>query len=650
MTGDRYLIVRRRGLVGEATLVDQVRYLTSLKLGLDPFNLRQTLRGPGFSLVARGDVEKLERIGNALGALGYAWGIVEDMERRVRAFEVRRFHVGGGRVVFEGRAGERAVSCDAPVLAVLSSLHDELLGKLARKAAVRRGATVALTEDEKLQTIISGDAVLDLYVLASPGSDMPKPLEALRLVAGKYDPASLGDRATTSRRTNTAHLVELLRENFASFVLNMDFVFSRLPNSQYRSGPGESVQQENLDALAVFGGYLWQLARQNVLTAEGEPLTAGLDGAARALAGLTGVADAIAESAADQPDAAAEASAGSVLPPPPPAPPKGGWPARVLTPHAVFMTIFYALWIFMGWIVQAVQSDAAHTVMRYAFGRGYLLLLSAPVLFYEAFYYLRLKRYIENTPRSKARSAAVGMVEMEGRAERAYNVLAPLTGMPCIYFRLQKYVKEKGYQDQDYWRRISDIDSGHVPFYLRDDTGRVLIDPNGAKIAPTDSETYTGVLGSPWGLSLTISDDEKFVEDTIPEGQQVFVVGFASPLRVERPSLRSRIADKLRALKGSPAKMRKYDTNKDGRIDEQEWERARADMERRALREILAEEGADEAATAALVVQRPRHRGLPFMIAGGTEKRAARRYTWYSGLFLLTAIALLAGGVAALLT
>ena len=52
-------------------------------------------------------------------------------------------------------------------------------------------------------------------------------------------------------------------------------------------------------------------------------------------------------------------------------------------------------------------------------------------LFYHGFQLLVRKRLIENTPSSKIRSAAMGLVELSGLATGPYTMNAPITGLPC---------------------------------------------------------------------------------------------------------------------------------------------------------------------------------------------------------------------------
>jgi len=101
-------------------------------------------------------------------------------------------------------------------------------------------------------------------------------------------------------------------------------------------------------------------------------------------------------------------------------------------------------------------------------------------LFVLGFQLLQRKRLIENTPASKIRSAAIGLVEVSGLAAGPFSIRAPITGMPCYYYRTMAWQwKQAGKGHQ--WVKVAD-ESFHVPFFLEDNTGRLLIDPQGAEM------------------------------------------------------------------------------------------------------------------------------------------------------------------------
>ncbi len=101
-------------------------------------------------------------------------------------------------------------------------------------------------------------------------------------------------------------------------------------------------------------------------------------------------------------------------------------------------------------------------------------------LFYRGFRMLQRKRLILDTPASKIRSASMGLVEVSGLACGPYTVTAPITGVPCYYYRTVAWRwEQRGKNSQ--WVKVAD-ENLHVPFFLDDNSGRVLVDPQGAEL------------------------------------------------------------------------------------------------------------------------------------------------------------------------
>ncbi len=101
-------------------------------------------------------------------------------------------------------------------------------------------------------------------------------------------------------------------------------------------------------------------------------------------------------------------------------------------------------------------------------------------LFFHGFHLLQRRRLILDTPFSKIRSAAMGMVEVSGLAVGPYLMTAPITARPCYYYRTLVWEwKREGRSST--WVKVA-AESMHLPFFLDDNTGRVLVDPRGAEL------------------------------------------------------------------------------------------------------------------------------------------------------------------------
>jgi len=123
-------------------------------------------------------------------------------------------------------------------------------------------------------------------------------------------------------------------------------------------------------------------------------------------------------------------------------------------------------------------------LFRYSKDNGIIIAvigaLAGAYLFYRGFRLLQRKRLILNTPASKIRSASMGLVEINGLAVGPYTMMAPITGVPCYYFRTTAWQWQQRGKNSE-WVRVAD-ESLHVPFFLDDNSGRVLVDPQGAEM------------------------------------------------------------------------------------------------------------------------------------------------------------------------
>jgi hypothetical protein len=110
-----------------------------------------------------------------------------------------------------------------------------------------------------------------------------------------------------------------------------------------------------------------------------------------------------------------------------------------------------------------------------------LLGLGAAIYFFiKGFRLLERRRLILDTPFSKIRSAPMGMVELSGLAVGPYTMIAPVTARDCYYYRTLVWEwKRQGKSDE--WVKVAG-ECMHVPFFLDDNTGRVLVDPRGADL------------------------------------------------------------------------------------------------------------------------------------------------------------------------
>lgn len=109
---------------------------------------------------------------------------------------------------------------------------------------------------------------------------------------------------------------------------------------------------------------------------------------------------------------------------------------------------------------------------------------------------LKQKRMIENIPTSKIRSVAMGLVEIFGEVIPTEKKIlkSPFSNEDCVYYRykVQEY-RNTGKNSR--WVTVKKDEKG-IPFFIRDSTGSVLVDPRGAKIDISRRNEYRSGMGS----------------------------------------------------------------------------------------------------------------------------------------------------------
>jgi len=116
---------------------------------------------------------------------------------------------------------------------------------------------------------------------------------------------------------------------------------------------------------------------------------------------------------------------------------------------------------------------------------NYLTILSCIAIagglyfFLLGFRLLARKRLLLTTPTSKIRSAALGLVEVNGVAAGPYTVSAPISGKPCFLYHTTAWQQRDGKKQE--WEKVAD-ETLHLPFFIDDSTGQLLIEPMGAEL------------------------------------------------------------------------------------------------------------------------------------------------------------------------
>ncbi len=136
-----------------------------------------------------------------------------------------------------------------------------------------------------------------------------------------------------------------------------------------------------------------------------------------------------------------------------------------------------------------------------------------------------------NVPRSKIRSAAIGLAEIQGKVLPQQLLTTPYSRQECVYYRseLQEYVRRytsnSGVEYE--WKTIS-TNSLRMPFWAKDETGQVIVDPEGAEFEiPQMQSGFLGRDGDDINGRTFIANvgDKRYNESYLSPNEDVCVLG-----------------------------------------------------------------------------------------------------------------------------
>ncbi|MGD0591553.1 MAG: GIDE domain-containing protein [Bacteroidota bacterium] len=147
--------------------------------------------------------------------------------------------------------------------------------------------------------------------------------------------------------------------------------------------------------------------------------------------------------------------------------------------------------------------------------------------------FLRMPEYLlaRNVPRSKIRSAAIGLVEIQGKVISEQVLTTPYSKSQCVYYRseLQEYRQHStsGSGIEYRWETIS-TDTNRIPFWVKDETGQIPIYPTGAEFEIPQKQS--GFLerddeDANDQLFTTRVGDKRYNEYLLSTNENVFVLG-----------------------------------------------------------------------------------------------------------------------------
>lgn len=234
-------------------------------------------------------------------------------------------------------------------------------------------------------------------------------------------------------------------------------------------------------------------------------------------------------------------------------------------------------------------------------------------------------RTINGTPTSRVASAAQGYVELIGSGKYFDDtpVISKLSQLPCLWYRYEIEHKNK----KNEWHKESSGESD-TPFVLDDGSAACVVDPSGAEIVTSHKDRW-------------VKGDYRYTEwrliniDTVYAIGEFKTVGGSTETRQTKDEVKAVLAEWKQDM---PQLYARFDLNKDGVLDMQEWELARRAAKREAEKRLVQARSAPD--THYLV--RPGN-GRLFLISNLLPKQLARRYTLWTWAHLHIFIGSLAG-------
>lgn len=244
---------------------------------------------------------------------------------------------------------------------------------------------------------------------------------------------------------------------------------------------------------------------------------------------------------------------------------------------------------------------------------------------------LRRARWLEDTPTSKVRSAAQGLVELQGTLDAGGHtqLISPLGEIDCLWYRFRVEEYRRSGKNNN-WHTVEQGSSDR-PFLLRDDTGSCWVMPSGAEVHPRHCRRWEGSQRWPAGssvkkglLATLIRKRYRYTEEWFAEGELLYALGWFESRGGGRDEF-DRQAAAQQVISGWKADyddlLTRFDRNGDGELDMQEWERVRQAADGEAGR--LARVDGQRPLVHAL--GKPPRRGLPFILSDHHEEDLAKR-------------------------
>jgi E3 Ubiquitin ligase len=598
------LVVRPLGTNPEriASHLGQLEKLT----GLDKFNLRQKFLGFGMQILDRSpDLMLVAGRSEALAEFGYpaAFFLTSEVKDIPIAFRGAGIKIRDNSITFVNIDNKKVFTINHgdKILAVLGSLGSGRfdVGSIITKAGPNLNEE-RLFPANRLQNICTENAFLDIYNATEK--------KRIRIIAERFNFKGFKDELDLSRVQNMIKLVKKVHDISGVFDLDLEFGSLHTPRVLCRTPDGPEARFLHFPAgdremefesysrhiAAAWTAGLFDVGRiENKWPLDSLPRTKLPNEPESEIKQVRSEDDKVHDLVGDEAHHESFFEKISVA-------------IDALGPKPIFVPMLLALPLDLLLL----------TTLKMPFfivaGCG----LMGLILFSHGFVILNRKRTIENIPTSRIRSMQMGRVEVAGMARQKYRLKTPYSNLDCVYYRYVvidkpdlttnysttalvvspgiRFLAGTQLLNRSRNKVIARGDSGKIPFYIEDDTGRVLIEPAGAQVIVTNTNTMNNAMTG--ALPMLGGGRYKIVENYIPVGYHIYVHGHADRRVAAVNTRRKKTLAKLKELKADQSKLMAYDTDNSGHIDDEEWQRARADIEREVIAEELNEKVTNEVA------------------------------------------------------
>jgi len=258
---------------------------------------------------------------------------------------------------------------------------------------------------------------------------------------------------------------------------------------------------------------------------------------------------------------------------------------------------------------------------------SWLLSIALTLSFFASlFNFWRLLKITE-APISTIAAAAQGYIELHGKASTQKPLNTPYHGIPCVWYRAWVYANriDNPYSKKVIDTRLLEYSESDITFQLDDQTGTCMVNPNGAEVVFAQKRTL-------------FKNEHRYVEEYLPAGRPLYVLGQLDTRHEQGDieAINRDIRATLAELKLSPNKLlNRYDHNRNGQIDMDEWELARQD----AIKQVQAKHTMMEH-TGSFTLIRPTEQHL-FLISAKAPHELRASYHRWSIIHLLILVILL---------